>query len=210
MGKIKTLFLSNQSIILSAFMGYFIGNPFLIPYFTDFDNITERYNRTKKNYDVVVIDDGTLNNKELKEIIFCPTTFEMNKKIIYTSVAETDYFRNLISFGIDGIVSSKEELNVLGEAIIKVYKGEKYFCEFINKIINNKLTDYDDCIKKLTKREKEIITFRNKGYRNKDIANEMHVSVKTVENHDEHIKEKLGLKSIKEIENLKLFKIISL
>jgi len=204
MDKIKSLFLSCQPAVLHALTAFIISNPFLTMDFKDFINTNELKNNFK-NYNVVIIDDGAVRNEEFNKIIIDISRIDAVKKIIYTSKTEKKYFNSLTSFGIDGIVSSKEDFNVLGEAILKVSKGEKYFSEFINKITNSKITDYDGCLKKLTKREREIIYLRNNGFRNKDIAIELHISVKTIENHDEHIKEKLGLKSIKDLVNLKLY-----
>ena len=203
MGKIKSLFLSCHPVVLQAIMGFIISNPFITMDFEVFINTNELKSRSK-DYNVVIIDDGAVRNEELNKIIIDISTVDEVKKIIYTSKTEKKYFNSLTSFGIDGIVSTKEDFSVLGEATIKVYRGEKYICKYVDKTTNNKFIYFDDYIKKLTKREKEIIYLRNNGYGNKDLANELHVSVKTIENHSEHIKEKLGLNSIKELENLKL------
>ena len=203
MGKIKSIFLSCQPAVLQALMAFIINNPFLAMDFDDFIN-TNKLKNNNKNYNIVIIDDRAVRNEELNKIIIDISTVDEVRKIIYTSKTEKNYFNQLKSFGIDGIVSSKEEFNVLRDAIVEVYQGKKYLCEFINKIVTKKITENYDAPKKLTKREKEIIFLRYKGYRNKDIACKMQISVKTIESHEEHIKEKLGLNSIKELENLKL------
>jgi len=47
----------------------------------------------------------------------------------------------------------------------------------------------------LTGRESEILRWLAEGYGNKDIANQLHISVKTVETHRAHLFQKLGLQS---------------
>ncbi|MFS8581097.1 MAG: response regulator transcription factor, partial [Novibacillus thermophilus] len=50
-----------------------------------------------------------------------------------------------------------------------------------------------DVYRVLSEREREILTLIAKGYSNKEIAELLVISVKTVESHKAHIMEKLGL-----------------
>ena len=51
----------------------------------------------------------------------------------------------------------------------------------------------------LTRREKEVLSFLSKGLSNKEIANEIFVDKRTVENHLHNIKEKLGYTTMQEL-----------
>ena len=53
----------------------------------------------------------------------------------------------------------------------------------------------------LTKREKEILSLVAKGYSNKEIAEMLFLSVKTIETHRSHIVEKLQLRTRSELVN---------
>lgn len=53
--------------------------------------------------------------------------------------------------------------------------------------------------KLLSKREKEVINLISDGFENKAIAKKLFLSVKTVEFHKENLKQKLGLKTNKEL-----------
>jgi DNA-binding NarL/FixJ family response regulator len=48
-------------------------------------------------------------------------------------------------------------------------------------------------LEQLSKRELEVFALIGQGQRTRQIAETLHVSVKTVESHRQHIKEKLGL-----------------
>lgn len=48
---------------------------------------------------------------------------------------------------------------------------------------------------KLTKREKEVLDLVSTGQKNKEIAEELHISDKTVESHLSSIYQKLGVKN---------------
>ena len=58
--------------------------------------------------------------------------------------------------------------------------------------------------KLLSKREKEIYGLIIDGFENKAIAQKLFISVKTVEFHKENLKQKLGVKSVRELYNLNL------
>lgn len=47
----------------------------------------------------------------------------------------------------------------------------------------------------LTKREKEVVKNLAYGHTNNEIAQNLHISVRTVETHRENIRRKLGIKS---------------
>jgi DNA-binding NarL/FixJ family response regulator len=46
----------------------------------------------------------------------------------------------------------------------------------------------------LSDRELEVLQLLGKGFGTREIANELHLSIKTIETHRAHIKEKLGMK----------------
>ncbi|MCE3364307.1 nitrate respiration regulation response regulator NreC, partial [Staphylococcus aureus] len=64
---------------------------------------------------------------------------------------------------------------------------------------NQDTANTTDPFKILSKRELEILPLIAKGYGNKEIAEKLFVSVKTVEAHKTHIMTKLGLKSKPEL-----------
>lgn len=54
----------------------------------------------------------------------------------------------------------------------------------------------------LSKREKEVLKLISDGFENKSISKKLFISIKTVEFHKENIKQKLGIKSIRELYNM--------
>lgn len=58
---------------------------------------------------------------------------------------------------------------------------------------------HSDLAKSLTNREKEVLRLIHEGFQNIAIANTLFISVKTVEFHKENIKQKLGIRKIKEL-----------
>jgi DNA-binding NarL/FixJ family response regulator len=121
-------------------------------------------------------------------------------KILVLSIHESDqYVLQAFEAKADGYAikdSSREELRV---AIRSVLEGKKYISP---GVAGNVLEGYLDGRKTLktksaldtvTEREKEILKLLGEGYQNKEIAELVHISVKTVEKHRANIMAKLDL-----------------
>jgi len=121
-------------------------------------------------------------------------------KVLVLSIHESDqYVLQAFEAKADGYAikdSSREELRV---AIRSVLEGKKYISP---GIAGNVLEGYLDGRKTLktksaldtvTEREKEILKLLGEGYQNKEIADLVHISVKTVEKHRANIMAKLDL-----------------
>jgi DNA-binding NarL/FixJ family response regulator len=121
-------------------------------------------------------------------------------KILVLSIHESDqYVLQAFEAKADGYAikdSSREELRV---AIRSVLEGKKYISP---GVAGNVLEGYLDGRKTLktksaldtvTEREKEILKLLGEGYQNKEIADLVHISVKTVEKHRANIMAKLDL-----------------
>jgi DNA-binding NarL/FixJ family response regulator len=94
----------------------------------------------------------------------------------------------------------------LMEAIRTVHTGGRYFTEVIMKLVfedfysHEKLKSADKKLpNELTKREYEILGLVASGKTNKELAETLFISVKTVETHKTNILEKLGLRNTAEL-----------
>ncbi|MNF12200.1 Oxygen regulatory protein NreC [compost metagenome] len=67
--------------------------------------------------------------------------------------------------------------------------------EYLDKAKQENAGPYDT----LSDREKEILSWIAKGYANKEIAEHLVISVKTVESHKSNLMEKLGLRTRPEL-----------
>ncbi len=89
--------------------------------------------------------------------------------------------------------SKKEEMYI---AIEHTLAGKTYICSEIQKNITEKAMLFDqDPISKLTEREIEIIKFVKDGFSNKEIAEKIFLSIRTIETHRARILKKLNIKN---------------
>lgn len=113
-----------------------------------------------------------------------------------------------IQCGIDGYLPKDVDLNVLTEAIRTVKGGGRYFNEAITNLVfedfyqKKKLTNTQGKVtlpNDLTKREQEVLALVASGKSNQEVADDLFISVKTVDTHKNHILDKLGLKNTAEL-----------
>ena len=90
------------------------------------------------------------------------------------------------------------------EAVLRVLRGEIYLSErmsarLLNKFLNVRDGSQDSSISALTARELEIFQLIGLGRTTREIAETLHVSIKTVDTHRAHIIEKFELRNAKEL-----------
>ena len=129
----------------------------------------------------------------------CPTT----KVIILTMFMEPEYLYYTLRNGARGYLIKNAKPNELLAAIHTVYEGGSYvhpsmaevFAKFVSEGSDNGL----NALQKLTPRELEILQLLARGYTNREISEQVYLSVKTIEAHRSKIYSKLGLKSRAEL-----------
>ncbi|BAD63260.1 MULTISPECIES: response regulator transcription factor [Shouchella] len=131
--------------------------------------------------------------------------FPDTKIIILTMYDDEDYLFHVLKNGAAGYVLKNAPDDELLSAIRTVHSGGTYIHpqmatslvrEFIKK---DSERAEQDLFNGLSQREVEILPLIAKGFGNKEIAEKLYVSVKTVEAHKAKIMEKLNLKSRPEL-----------
>jgi DNA-binding NarL/FixJ family response regulator len=130
------------------------------------------------------------------------------KIILISSEVKQQLVEAGIRSGIDGYLPKDVEKSTLIEAIRTVMTGNRYFNEAITSLVfedffkkkrsvslTGKITSSHD----LTRREQEVLGALAAGKGNREIADELFISVKTVDTHRSHILDKLGLKNNAEL-----------
>jgi DNA-binding NarL/FixJ family response regulator len=121
--------------------------------------------------------------------------------ILVSSEVNKDYIAAGIKSGIDGYLPKETDKEILIQAIHAVMRGERYFDPDITALV------FQDFYLKekegkglptkktseLTKREEEVLVLIAHGKSLKEVADELFISIKTVETHKMHILDKLNL-----------------
>ncbi len=116
---------------------------------------------------------------------------------------ETLYGERALHAGARGYVMKSEVDDVIIEAIRQVLKGGFYVTDHLNRKILLQYTGRGPkegtTLEQLSDRELEVFELIGRGRSTRDIAESLHVSVKTVQSHRSRIKQKLAIDNITEL-----------
>lgn len=127
------------------------------------------------------------------------------KTIILSMHDEEEYVRTALEYGAKGYILKSSQDIVLLEAIKQVAAGniaidplfgphnKDYWLKKVDK------EEKDEKYKRLSKREREVLPLVSLGYSNKEIAERLFISVKTVEVHKSHVMKKLEFETFSEL-----------
>lgn len=111
------------------------------------------------------------------------------KILVFTAHSASGYAARIRDLGANGFINKRQSPQQLIEAIHAVLAGERVFPELIdNESTSNRLAE-------LTNRELQILELIAEGLTNQAMAQQLSLSVKTIENHRENIKRKLHLEN---------------
>lgn len=116
------------------------------------------------------------------------------KIIILTFYNECDIIQKVIDLGANGYILKEADSSLLVKAINIVVTGERYIQPSIASMLRqHKLISKQSPTDILTKRELEIIKLLVAGMYNKEIADKLDISEKTVKNHMSSIFKKINV-----------------
>lgn len=131
-----------------------------------------------------------------------------NINILILSMHMSDEFiTNSIEAGAKGYLPKTTSQAELLQAIQKVSTGAEYYNTEVSEVLlksyirktKNASKEKEEPQIQLTKRESEIIVLFAEGLSNKEIADKLFISIRTVESHKNNIMQKLDLKSTVEL-----------
>jgi DNA-binding NarL/FixJ family response regulator len=116
------------------------------------------------------------------------------KILILTMHDEKRFAARLLRIGVLGYITKKADAEALQAAVHSVYQRKNYLSDEARDTLLRQMLKYNGTgIDRLSDREIQILTMIARGKRPKEIAADLGISVKTVDNHRAHMMEKLGL-----------------
>jgi len=117
---------------------------------------------------------------------------------------ESVYAERALRAGAKGYIMKREATKKVVTAIRKVLRGQLYLSEkmmtrLVRKFVDGKPEAGTSPIDRLTDRELEVFSLLGRGNGTRQISEQLHLSVKTIETYRSRIKEKLNLTSASEL-----------
>jgi DNA-binding NarL/FixJ family response regulator len=154
--------------------------------------------------DLVILDislSGPDGLDVLKEIRMKTTSLPV---LVLSMHDETIYAERAMRAGANGYIMKQEATEKVLVAIRRILQGDVYLSD---RLTNTMLQQYvrgaraarSSPLLNLTDRELEVFRLIGVGHGTRQIADELHLSVKTIESYQAHIKEKLALRNAREL-----------
>lgn len=163
-----------------------------------FTNAEDFLNQTESiNADVIIMDIGLPKQSGIDCMKQLKPLYPKMQFLMWTTFDDDEKIFDALKAGASGYILKTATAQQLIQAISELYKGgspmsssiaRKVIASFHSPLI--KQSEYN-----LTKRENEILELLAKGYRYKEIAEKLFVSLETVRSHVHHIYEKLHVSS---------------
>jgi two-component system, NarL family, response regulator NreC len=147
----------------------------------------------------ILLLDVQLSDMNEEDLIKKIRAIRPQQKVIYLSLMRgTRFIHKLLKYHIQGYVLKNAPTSELIHAITVVYNGGTYFSKEIDVLTNddfrNTLTIQESRIKDiLSKREIEVLKLVCQEFSNSTIAEQLFLSVSTVETHRKNLIAKLGV-----------------
>src|SRR5580704_11901 len=124
--------------------------------------------------------------------------------LILSMHEESIYAERALRAGANGYIMKQEATEKVLVAVRRILSGEIYVSDHIaNKMLKHYITGSgtlrNSSIADLSDRELEVFRLIGEGHGTRQISEELHLSIKTVESYQAHIKEKLSLRSAREL-----------
>lgn len=129
--------------------------------------------------------------------------YELLPVLVLSMLDETVYAERALRAGATGYVMKQAATETLLEAIRRVLRGEVYVSESMTSRILRQLatgrSESGSPVEDLSDRELQVFRMIGQGQSTREVAEELKLSIKTIETYRENIKKKLGLSSASEL-----------
>jgi DNA-binding NarL/FixJ family response regulator len=159
---------------------------------------------SRLNPDVVVVDVSLKGGNGIELIKNLKASHPDLPMLVLSMHDETLYAERALRAGSRGYIMKEEAIEQVLVGIRKVLAGEIFLSErmknrMLQQMAGNKGKVASSPIELLTDREIEVFRLIGEGHSTRQIAGELHLSVRTVEAYREYIKVKLNLKNAIEL-----------
>jgi len=155
--------------------------------------------------DIVIVDLSLKASSGLELIKSVKAAYPKLIMLVLSMYDEALYAERTLRAGASGYVMKQEATDKIMIALRKVATGGIYLSDrmsskFMHQLVGGgKTAANGSLIERLSDRELEVFGLIGEGRGTRQIAEQLHLSIKTVESHRAHIKEKLNLRSATEL-----------
>jgi DNA-binding NarL/FixJ family response regulator len=154
--------------------------------------------------EVVIIDLSLKGSSGLELVKNIKANYPKIPLLVLSMHDESLYAERALRAGASGYIMKAEATEAVLGAIRQVLNGEIHLSEkmsskLMHQLASGRAAGPGSLMERLSDRELEVFSLIGQGRGTRQIAEQLHLSVKTIESHRAHIKEKLNLKNATEL-----------
>jgi len=156
------------------------------------------------NPDLVVVDISLKNGNGLELIKRIKTNHPNVKTLVSSMHDESLFAERVLHAGAMGFINKQQAMETVIDAIRQVLAGHVYLSpdmtdRLVHGIVDGQGKPGTSPVNRLSDRELQVFEMIGQGLSTREVANQLHLSIKTIETHREHIKDKMSLKNAAEL-----------
>lgn len=191
--KIQIYIVDDQPVYITGLKDILRNHPD-IKFSGSFNSSSEALTKTHDiKPDVILVGLNTPYMNGTRDIISFRKKLSDSKILVLSIHKNENYVQQIIKMGASGYIMKNSLPEEIVEAIKSVHNNIPYFSFGIE---GKKLIPDDT---HLTRREIDVLILIVGGLTNKEIANKLNISVRTVETHRDHLTQKLKIKNVAEL-----------
>jgi DNA-binding NarL/FixJ family response regulator len=183
------LVLDGLATLIESIDGFTLGGKF-----NSGRDLIDALDKTKTLPDICLVDIEMKGMDGIETVKLIRQKFPLLKIMALTMHEENHFVNRMITAGANGYVLKNIDRDVFEKSIHRILNNERFFTAGINED-NKGIEQPDD----LTSREKQLLKLIVLGKSNKEIAEELFISDRTVDTHRTNIKRKLKISSLAQL-----------
>lgn len=162
--------------------------------------VDEALEQLATNPDLIVVDISLKDGNGIELIKQIKSKDEDMKMLVSSMHDESLFAERALHAGARGYINKQESTEKVIDAIRHVLGGHIYLSprmtdRLLHGVVEGQKMPETSSIEKLSDRELQVFELIGRGLSTRQIANQLELSIKTIETHREHIKSKLNLKN---------------
>lgn len=203
MNKIRVILVDDHELVRDGIKSLLSKSPEIevIGEAGDFHSLKSLLQKTET--DIILMDINLPNISGIESVKMLKPDYPDTKFLMLSMYTNEDFVINSVKAGASGYLPKNTTHEELSEAINNIHQGKDYFSKTISEKLFTEMmrrtkvgvsqTESEEAI--ITSREKEILTKVAEGLSNAVIAEQLHISIRTVETHKTNLFKKLGFSS---------------
>jgi DNA-binding NarL/FixJ family response regulator len=201
----KTIFIVDDHPIVRQGLALLINRESDLDVCGDAEEANSALRRIEELKPDLIVLDISLSGPDGLDLLKTIRTRDANLPVLILSMLdEMLYAERALSAGANGYIMKQEATERVLVAIRRILDGEIYLSDrmanrMLHRFVGGNQAAEQSPIAGLTDRELEVFRLIGEGHGTRQIAEQLCISVKTVESYQAHIKEKLSLKNAREL-----------